>query len=105
MQLIIHRATLCLFQHTSRQSHHYNQLKLDKIAVTPQTRNPHARPSVGQPFGPMTRNHMASVLLILRFSFDTPIRWNVNLGKFWAAAALDLAPGSTQTPMSGLVPS
>ena len=54
MQIIIYRATLCLFQHTNRQSHHSNHIKVGKISVTPQTRNTHARPSVGQPFGPMT---------------------------------------------------
>ena len=53
MRIISYRATLCLFQHTSRQ-YHSNLLKVGKIAVTPQTHNPHARPSVGQTFGPMT---------------------------------------------------
>ena len=48
-QIIISRATLCLFQHASRQSHHYNHLKMGKIPITLQTRNPHARTSVGQP--------------------------------------------------------
>ena len=33
MQIIIYSATLCLFQHTSRQSHS-NHLKVGKIAVT-----------------------------------------------------------------------
>ena len=54
MQIIIYRATLCLFQHRSRQSYHSNHLKVGKTAVTPQTRSPHARPSVGQPFDDMT---------------------------------------------------
>ena len=108
MQIIIYRATLWLFQHTSRQSLHFNQLfclKVGKIVVTPQTRNPHAIPIVGQPFGPMTCNHMTSVLLILQFSSDTPIRINAKLGKFSATVALDLVPGSIQTPMPGLIPS
>ena len=54
MQIIIYRVTLCLFRNTSRQSPHSNHLKVGKVAVTPQTRNLHARPSVGQPFGPTT---------------------------------------------------
>ena len=54
MQITIYCATSCLFQHTNRKSHHYNYLKVGEIAVTPQTRNPHARPSVGQPFDRMT---------------------------------------------------
>ena len=54
MQITIYCATSCLFQRTNRKSHHYNYLKVGKIAVTPQTRNPHARPSVGQPFDRMT---------------------------------------------------
>ena len=53
MQIIIYRATLCLFQHTSRQSYHSNHLKVIKIAVTSQTRNPHAGTSVREHFGPM----------------------------------------------------
>ena len=53
MQIIIYRVTLlCLFQHKSRQSYHSNHLKVGRIAVTPQTRNPHERSSLGQPFGP-----------------------------------------------------
>ena len=54
MQIIIYRVTLYVFQHTSRQSHHSKHLKVGKMAFTPQTRNLHARPNVGKPFGPMT---------------------------------------------------
>ena len=48
MQIIIYRAPLCLFQHTSRATNHSNHLKVGKIAVTPQTRNPHAGPGLAQ---------------------------------------------------------
>ena len=48
-QIIIFRATLCPFQHASRQFHHPYYLKMSKIPVTPQTPNRHACPSVVQP--------------------------------------------------------
>ena len=48
---------------------------------------------------------MASVLLILQFSSDTPVPRNATLGKFWAAPALNFVPGGIQTPMSGPTPS
>ena len=35
-QIIIFRATLCTFQHTGRQFHHYNHLKVSKILANPQ---------------------------------------------------------------------
>ena len=105
MQIIIYHAALCLFQHTSHQSHHSNLLKVGKIAVTPHTLKPHARPSGRQAFSPMTWNHMTSVLLILHFNCNTPICINAKPGKFWAAMALVLVPGSIQTSMPGLIPS
>ena len=49
-QIIISRAILCLFQHASRQSHHYNHLKMGKIPPTPQTSSPHARTHCGAAF-------------------------------------------------------
>ena len=106
MQITISRANLCLFQHASRQSHHYNHLKMGKIPITPQTRNQcGARTSVGQPFDSMTSNRMTSDLLILQFSSDTFNCRNAKPGKFWAAEVLDLAPGSIRTPMPGPTPS
>ena len=103
MRIISYRATLCLFQHTSRQ-YHSNHLKVGKIAVTPQTHNPHARPVWGSLLV-LELEILTSVLLTLQFSSDTPIRINAKLGKFWAAATLDLVPGRIQTPMPGLIPS
>ena len=58
MEIIIRRATLCLFQHTSRQSHHSNHLKMGKIAVTPLTRKPNAKIAVT----PQTRNPHARLV-------------------------------------------
>ena len=46
---ILFHATLCLFQHVSRQSHHSTTSKGVKYSVTSQTRNLHAKPSEGQP--------------------------------------------------------
>ena len=48
---------------------------------------------------------MTSALLILQFSPDTLTRRNAKPGKFWAAEALDLAPGSIRIPMPGPTPS
>ena len=48
-QKIIFCASVRPFHHKSCQYHHSNYLKVIRMSATPQTRNLHARPSVGQP--------------------------------------------------------
>ena len=60
---------------------------------------------VGQLFDSMTSNRMTSVLPILQFSSNTLARRNAKPEIFWAAEALDLAPGSIRNPMPGPTPS
>ena len=102
-QIIISRATLCLFQHASRQSHYYNHVKMGKLPITPRRPATRMREPVSGSLS--TSNRMTSVLLILHFSSDTLTRRNAKPGKFWSAEALDLAPGSIRTPMPGPTPS